>query len=72
MTAFDVVDGAPLDTSPCVLLSFSNSQYTGGQMHMAPSADPTDGRVDLIRVGPMGRRRLLTVPIDLEEYPQAR
>ena len=55
------LDGSRVDAEPCVLLSFSNSQYTGGQMHMAPSADPTDGELDLVRVGTMGRRRLLTV-----------
>ena len=27
---------------------------------MAPTADPTDGAVDLVRIGAMGRRRLLS------------
>jgi YegS/Rv2252/BmrU family lipid kinase len=55
------LDSGDVDDAPCVLLSFSNSQYTGGQMRMAPEADPTDGLLDVVRVGPMGRRRLLTV-----------
>ncbi len=54
------LDGGTRDARPAVLLSFSNSRCTGGQMRMAPAADPTDGLVDVIRVGPMGRRRLLT------------
>jgi len=54
------LDDGPLDDRPCTLLSFSNSRFTGGQMQMAPAADVADGRVDVIRVGQMGRRRLLT------------
>ena len=53
------VDGGPPDSRRCVLLSFSNSRYTGGTMMMAPKADPTDGALDVIRVGPLGRMRLL-------------
>jgi diacylglycerol kinase (ATP) len=55
------LDGGPRDDRPATLLSFSNSQYTGGAMHMAPAARLDDGRVDVIRVGPMGRMRLLSV-----------
>lgn len=53
------LDGGPRDARPCTLLSFSNSRYTGGDMMMAPLADPTDGKVDVVRVGPMSRRRFL-------------
>lgn len=52
--------GQGIDAEPVTLLSFSNSQCTGGEMRMAPTADATDGRVDLVRIGAMGRRRLLT------------
>lgn len=55
------IDGQGWDDRPCVLLSFSNSRYTGGDMCMAPAADPTDGRVDVIRVGALGRGRFLKV-----------
>jgi len=48
------------DADPVTLLSFSNTQCTGGDMRMAPFADPTDGAVDLVRIGAMGRRRLLS------------
>lgn len=49
------VDGGEEDARPCVLLSFSNSRYTGGTMMMAPEADATDGAFDVIRIGQMGR-----------------
>ena len=54
------LDGAPLDDRPFVLLSFCNSTSTGGDMQMAPAADPGDGLVDVVRIGPMGRRRFLS------------
>jgi len=54
------VDGGEgADSRPCTLLSFSNSTYTGGTMMMAPNADMSDGLVDIIRIGEMGRVRLL-------------
>lgn len=51
-----VLDGASRDARPCILVSFSNSRYTGGTMMMAPEADPSDGALDVIRIGPMSRR----------------
>lgn len=53
------IDDGPLDTAPYVFLSFSNSRCTGGDMQMAPDADVSDGRLDVIRVGPLGRLDLL-------------
>lgn len=53
------LDDAALDDRACTLLSFSNSQFTGGTMMMAPGADTADGKVDVIRVGPLGRVALL-------------
>ncbi len=49
------VDDGKTDERPCVLLSFSNSRYTAGTMMMAPHADATDGALDVIRIGEMGR-----------------
>ena len=49
------VDDGELDARPCVLLSFSNSRFTAGTMMMAPRADVTDGSLDVIRIGAMGR-----------------
>ncbi|MCS6797761.1 MAG: diacylglycerol kinase family lipid kinase [Myxococcota bacterium] len=57
------LDQGPVDRRAALLLSFCNSQYTGGGMRMAPGADPSDGRLDVVRVGPMGRLRLVaTLP----------
>jgi len=53
------LDGGAVDDRPCVLLSFSNSRFTGGTMMMAPHACPTDGAVDVVRVGPFGKLGLL-------------
>ncbi len=52
-------DGGVWDDRPAALLSFCNSQYTGGAMHMAPAADVGDGRLDVIRVGPLSRPAFL-------------
>ena len=52
-----------IDDRPNVLLSFSNSRFTGGTMMMAPAADPADGKLDVIRVGAMGRLSVMrTLP----------
>lgn len=49
------LDAGEVDKRPCVLLSFSNSRYTGGTMMMAPHAEVGDGSLDVIRIGEMGR-----------------
>ena len=48
-----------LDDASTVLTSFSNSQYTGGAMHMAPDADVTDGLLDIVRADRMNRAALV-------------
>lgn len=53
------LDERETDDRPCVLLSFSNSRYTAGTMMMAPHADPTDGALDVIRIGALGRLRFV-------------
>jgi len=53
------LDDGELDRRETTLLSFSNSQYTGGKMMMAPQAQVDDGQLDIIRIGPLGRRRLI-------------
>jgi diacylglycerol kinase (ATP) len=52
------VDGTA-DEEPMVFASFNNSRFTGGKMMMAPGAEIDDGRIDLVRVGPLGRWDLL-------------
>ena len=53
------LDGGPVISTPCTFLSFNNSQFTGGTMHMAPTADPTDGELDALHIGALGRLELL-------------
>ncbi|HLG21069.1 MAG TPA: diacylglycerol kinase family protein [Bdellovibrionota bacterium] len=53
------IDHSVEHTQPLTFLSICNSRYTGGKMMMAPSADTSDGQMDLIEVGPMGRFRLM-------------
>lgn len=53
-------DGETFDARPVTLLSVCNSQYTGGAMRMAPGADVTDGELEVVRIGQMGRRRFLS------------
>jgi diacylglycerol kinase (ATP) len=50
----------PNRDAPSTLLSFSNSRFTGGTMEMAPGANVSDGLLDIIHIGPMNRRRLLS------------
>jgi YegS/Rv2252/BmrU family lipid kinase len=47
------------DDATTVLTSFSNSQYTGGSMRMAPDARVADGLLDVIRAGRLGRAALM-------------
>ena len=52
-----------LDRSPALFLSFNNSKFTGGHMMIAPNADPTDGLIEYVRWGPIGRLGLIwTLP----------
>jgi diacylglycerol kinase family enzyme len=53
------VDGGELDTEPLTFASFNNSKFTGGKMMMAPDADTSDGLVDVVCVGRLGRVDLL-------------
>jgi len=43
------------DARPCLFLSFNNSKYTGGDMLIAPHADPHDGLIEFVHWGPLGR-----------------
>jgi diacylglycerol kinase (ATP) len=43
------------DRRPCLFLTFNNSAYTGGTMWIAPEADPSDGLIEYVHWGPIGR-----------------
>ena len=47
------------DRRACLFLAFGNSKFTGGNMMIAPNADPADGRIEYVRWSPLGRLRLL-------------
>ncbi|HUL17209.1 MAG TPA: diacylglycerol kinase family protein [Terriglobales bacterium] len=56
-------DDKEWDERRALFLSFNNSKYTGGTMLIAPDANATDGYIEFIRWGPIGRFGLLkTLP----------
>jgi diacylglycerol kinase (ATP) len=50
---------AEWDEGRSLFLTFNNSKYTGGTMLIAPDADPSDGLIEFVRWGPIGRLGLL-------------
>jgi diacylglycerol kinase (ATP) len=52
-------DDPQWDERRSLFLTFNNSKYTGGKMLIAPHADPTDGLIEFVRWGPIGRLGLL-------------
>jgi diacylglycerol kinase (ATP) len=54
------VDGEErIDRRPCLFLTFSNSKFTGGTMMIAPNAEVSDGLIEYVRWGPIGRVGLI-------------
>jgi len=47
------------DTRRSLFLTFNNSKYTGGSMLIAPHADPSDGLIEFVRWGTIGRLGLV-------------
>jgi YegS/Rv2252/BmrU family lipid kinase len=52
-------DDREFDTRRCLFLSFNNSRFTGGKMQIAPQASTSDGLIEYVRWGPIGRMGLL-------------
>ena len=52
-------DDREWDERRSLFLTFNNSKYTGGTMLIAPQADPSDGLIEFVRWGPIGRLALL-------------
>jgi diacylglycerol kinase (ATP) len=52
-------DDQQWDERRSLFLTFNNSKFTGGTMLIAPQADPTDGLIEFVRWGPIGRLGLL-------------
>lgn len=54
------VDGEEnIDRRPCLFLTFNNSKFTGGTMMIAPKAEVSDGLIEFVRWGPIGRLGLI-------------
>jgi diacylglycerol kinase family enzyme len=47
------------DECGCLFLTFNNSKYTGGTMLIAPQANPSDGFIEFVHWGPIGRFGLI-------------
>ena len=52
-------EDAEWDEQRCLFLTFNNSKYTGGTMLIAPKANPSDGLIEYVRWGPIGRLGLI-------------
>jgi diacylglycerol kinase (ATP) len=52
-------DDPEWDERRSLFLTFNNSKYTGGTMLIAPDADTSDGLIEFVRWGPIGRLGLL-------------
>ena len=48
-------------SGPVTLASISNGAWIGGMFHIAPMADNSDGRLELMIADPVTRRRILTL-----------
>src|SRR5262249_41910133 len=47
------------DKRRALFLTFSNSKFTGGTMMIAPKAEVSDGMIEYVRWGPIGRLGLI-------------
>jgi len=54
-----VDEPAEFDRRTCLFLAFCNTRCTGGNMIIAPDANPADGLIEYVRWGPIGRLGLL-------------
>jgi len=52
-------DGAVIWRAPLTAAIVANGRYFGGGMRIAPHADPTDGALDLVILGPLGRLEMV-------------
>ncbi len=51
--------GEEIDRRRSLFLTFNNSKFTGGKMMIAPNADTSDGLIEYVRWGPIGRLGLV-------------
>ena len=55
------VDGAPFYEGPIAGVALANGRYFAGGLRIAPQADPTDGRLDVVVLGDLRRRDLVSL-----------
>ena len=53
------IDQQPEIETSSVFISLNNTRFTGGNMMMAPTANPNDGKIDIIDAKAMSRWKLL-------------
>ncbi len=53
------VDGRPFYEGPVFNVAVANGRYFGGGMMIAPQADPSDGRFEVVVLGDLGRAEVL-------------
>lgn len=53
------IDGEPVERMPSTLIAVGNTASYGGGMPICADAEPDDGALDVVRVRPLGRLRLL-------------
>lgn len=49
------LDGEVWLQGPIINVALANGQFFGGGMHVAPKADPSDGLLDVVAIGNLGR-----------------
>ncbi len=54
-----IENNGQFDQRSCLFLTFNNSKFTGGTMMIAPKANISDGLVEYVRWGPIGRLGLI-------------
>ncbi len=55
------VDGAPFYEGPIAGVALANGRYFAGGLRIAPQADPTDGQLDVVVLGDLRRRDLVSL-----------
>jgi YegS/Rv2252/BmrU family lipid kinase len=53
------LDGAPWFEGPAATIAVANGKFFGGGMKIAPHADPSDGRFEIVVLGDLDRAHLL-------------
>jgi len=56
-----VVDDSPFIDGPVFNVALANGRYFGGGMMIAPHADPSDGMLDVVSLGDMNRKEVVSL-----------